>query len=340
MSQAPAQSPGDVIQVDENASQDFEDEANDTASVGSSLTSVTSSILKGKVEEGGRTYAVYGKEEYGLPMDEQELDRIDMCHAKYYALLNKKRFLAPLPKNPQKILDLGCGTGIWCIDMADEFPSAQVIGSDIAPTQPGWVPPNCRFELDDIEEPWTWKENSFDFIFSRDLIASVRNFPKLIDQCYTHLKPGGYVEFQCVTGILQSDDDTVPKDSALRKFSDSLKSSCDKYGTPIDDPTRWKGWFEDCGFEDVTQQIVKLPCNTWPKDKRMKLLGAWEMENLLSNLEGMVMRLFQRALGWTDQEVTVFLVDVRKDIKNRNIHAYWPYYVVSGRKPGGQPAAV
>lgn len=49
--------------------------------------------------------------DYGLPMDEPELDRLDMCHAKYYVLLNKKRFLAPIPSNPQKILDLGCGTG-------------------------------------------------------------------------------------------------------------------------------------------------------------------------------------------------------------------------------------
>jgi len=267
-------------------------------------------------------------------MDEIELDRIDMCHAKYYALLNKKRFFAPIAPNPQKILDLGCGTGIWCIDMADEFPSAEVVGVDIAPTQPGWVPPNCRFELDDLQETWTWKENSFDFIFSRDMIASIRDFPRFIDQCYTHVKPGGYVEFHCITGVLASDDDSIPKDSAFRKFSDSLGLSCEKFGTPIDDPIRWKGWFEDRGFENVTEQIVKQPCNPWPKDKRMKLLGAWEMENLLSGLEGMVSRLFQKALGWSQEETTVFLIDVRKDIKNRNIHAYWPYYIVHGRKPG------
>jgi ubiquinone/menaquinone biosynthesis C-methylase UbiE len=34
-----------------------------------------------------------------------------MCHAKYYALLEKKRFLAPINESPQNILDLGCGTG-------------------------------------------------------------------------------------------------------------------------------------------------------------------------------------------------------------------------------------
>lgn len=48
--------------------------------------------------------------EYGLPMDEAELDRIDMCHVKYCALIGKNRYLAPI-SDPQKILDLGCGTG-------------------------------------------------------------------------------------------------------------------------------------------------------------------------------------------------------------------------------------
>lgn len=67
--------------------------------------------MNGKVED-GRVYAVYGKEEYGMPMDDDEMDRMDMAHAKYNALLDKKRFLAPIGDNPQKILDLGCGTGM------------------------------------------------------------------------------------------------------------------------------------------------------------------------------------------------------------------------------------
>jgi hypothetical protein len=46
-------------------------------------------------------------------MDEQEMDRIDMAHSKYFMLLDKNRLLAPIDPNLQKVLDLACGTG-WC----------------------------------------------------------------------------------------------------------------------------------------------------------------------------------------------------------------------------------
>ncbi|KAK3686037.1 S-adenosyl-L-methionine-dependent methyltransferase [Podospora appendiculata] len=322
----------DAIQPEE----DSDDEGADLESTaGSSLTSITSSVLQGKVED-GRVYAVHGREEYGMPMDDVELDRIDMCHAKYYALMEKKRFLSPIGDSPQRILDLGCGTGIWSIDIADMFPSADVIGVDIAPTQPDWVPPNCHFELDDIEQPWTWKPNSFDFIFTRDLILAVRDWPRLIDQTYTHLKPGGWAEFHCVTGTLRCDDGSVPADSPMRRFSDALWASTRIFGTPIDDPARWRGWFTARGFEDVTEVVYKLPTNPWPRDPRLKLVGAFEMENLLFGLSGMVTRLFSKALKWSPEQVQVFLVDVRKEIKNRSLHCYWPYYVVYARKPGGE----
>lgn len=110
----------------------------------------------------------------------------------------------------------------------------------------------------------------------------------------------------------------------MRKFADALYESTRLFGTPIDDPTRWRGWFEERGFNSVTEVVYKMPCNPWPRDERLKLIGAFEMENLLLGLSGMVTRLFVKALGWSAEQVQVFLVDVRKEIKNRNIHCYWP----------------
>lgn len=45
-----------------------------------------------------------------MPVDEREMDRMDMQHQKYYLLLNDRHYLAPI-LNPQRILDLGTGTG-------------------------------------------------------------------------------------------------------------------------------------------------------------------------------------------------------------------------------------
>ena len=39
------------------------------------------------------------------------------------------------------------------------------------------------------------------------------------------------------------------------------------------------------------------------------------------------MAIFTRALGWSKEEVEVFLVDVRKNIKDMKIHCYWEMHV-------------
>jgi tRNA1(Val) A37 N6-methylase TrmN6 len=58
-------------------------------------------------------------------------------HHIYNMLLGGRLHVAPLDK-PQRILDIGTGTGIWAIDIADQFPEAEVIGTDLSPIQPGW----------------------------------------------------------------------------------------------------------------------------------------------------------------------------------------------------------
>jgi hypothetical protein len=49
----------------------------------------------------------------------------------------------------------------------------------------------------------------------------------------------------------------------------------------------------------------------------------WQLENVTSGLEGFSMAMFTRVLGWTKPEVDVFLVDVRKEMKDMKIHVYW-----------------
>lgn len=80
-----------------------------------------------------------------------------MHHELMLHLFDGSLHAAPVGKNPQRILDVGTGTGIWAIDMADQHPSAEITGTDLSPIQPSWIPPNCRFEVDDMELPWTFR---------------------------------------------------------------------------------------------------------------------------------------------------------------------------------------
>lgn len=62
-------------------------------------------------------------------MDDQELDRMDLCHQKYFSLLKQRRFLSPINENPQRILDLGCGTGNSTTSLFTAWPLADIVFS-------------------------------------------------------------------------------------------------------------------------------------------------------------------------------------------------------------------
>jgi hypothetical protein len=148
-----------------------------------------------------------------------------------------------------------------------------------------------------------------------------------------HLKPGGWLEFQCINGTLGCDDGSVPDDSQFKEYDRLLRAAATAFGTPLEDPVRYAQWFEAAGFQGVTEKIFKMPTNPWPKDPRLRLVGAFEQENLTRNLEGISMRVFQKGLGWGAEESAVFFAGVRRDIKNRRHHSYYPFYVVYAQKP-------
>ncbi|KGM92572.1 uncharacterized protein PADG_11403 [Paracoccidioides brasiliensis Pb18] len=128
-----------------------------SATVGGSSfgTSISSSTLKYRYEN-GRRYHGYHSGSYLLPNDEAEQERLDLHHHIFRLTLGGRLFRAPITAHPERVLDFGTATGIWAIDFADEFQSTTVIGNDLSPIQPSWIPPNCKFYVDDVESEWVY----------------------------------------------------------------------------------------------------------------------------------------------------------------------------------------
>lgn len=103
-------------------------------------------------------------------------------HAMMYVMYDGNLNLAPV-RNPHRVLDIGAGSGIWCVDFGDMYPSAEVLGVDLSARMPTDVPPNVKFEVDDLEEDWTFSY-PFDYIHSRYMAGSIKNWPRLMTQCF------------------------------------------------------------------------------------------------------------------------------------------------------------
>ncbi|KAF4121445.1 hypothetical protein GMORB2_1852, partial [Geosmithia morbida] len=247
---------------------------------------------------------------------------------------------------------------------ADLHPEAHVIGVDLSPIQPDFhdsisqpiasygtrddsrpayadsvlsaahlsVPPNLNFEIDDLEKEWTWS-HKFDFIFARMMLGCFENLPAMMKVAYDNLEPGGYIEFQDMALPARSDDGTLDPNSYLSKWCDACLEAGQNLGRPVWPVVEYKNYLADAGFECIVEVQKKWPTNTWPRDSNFKELGMWAYANIAGSLEGLSLAYFARGLGWTPDEIRVFCAHTRKDLKDPKIHAYWPIYVVYGRKP-------
>ncbi|OBT46109.1 hypothetical protein VE00_02802 [Pseudogymnoascus sp. WSF 3629] len=218
--------------------------------------------------------------------------------------------------------------------LADEHPEAQVIGIDLSPIQPGFVPPNLKFVVDDAEDEWVISEK-FDLIHVRMMVGSFLDWPKFFTRCYNQLHPGAFIEVQDVTG-LGCDDTTFTYDPPSCRFAEwwhLVTKAFKESGRDMDAAAHHKERLEEAGFINVKVVDFKWPINTWPRDKKLKTIGMWSKENTLDALEALAMAPLTRVLKWTPEEVQLLLQGARIDIENEGIHAYWNIRAVYGERP-------
>ncbi|KAI9265044.1 S-adenosyl-L-methionine-dependent methyltransferase [Phascolomyces articulosus] len=196
---------------------------------------------------------------YLLKNDESEFVRLNSQH-EALKLVWKSLYKAPIHDELEKgikVLDSGCGTGCWILDMCKQYPNSIFLGTDVSTiysVHDEIKPSNCSFDVANVLEPLPFPDNHFDFIHQRLLVAAIPqdSWQPVVNSFMRILKPGGWVEFMETTDVIN----LSPKGARLRNL---LSSGAAKRGIRSSAPRELELYMLNAGFVNIKAIPMLLP---------------------------------------------------------------------------------
>lgn len=326
---------------------DDDDDDDETASETSTFSTVSRDSLP-PISAYGHTY--HASRRLFSPNDASEARRQELQHALYKLCLDGGLTAAKLPLDdlpphePYHILDIGSGSGLWAMEMAQTYPSVNIIGTDLSSALlPSDVPPNLTFEIADAAD--SWPPCRYDFIHMRNLVGGgIRDWNQLLRDAYAHLKPGGQLEF---TEVRPRFFDVDPEQADLPDLAAGEKpeigASCLEYEITyagmcarmeLDfDPIPRIADFlsSSLGAESVRERVDWLPVKSWGNDPIARRKGEIVME-MIDYLENWTLMLFG-VCGWEEADTRALLERVKKEVRDPKLRSYTKVTFITARKP-------
>ncbi len=201
---------------------------------------------------------------YMLPKDIEESGRLDLQHHMLRLLL-RGNYLAPI-SHPQSILDVGCGTGRWGAEMAQQFSQANVIGLDIQPPPATSnavtmgktiAPDNYVFVEGDITKGLPFADATFDYVHMRLVVLALpaAQWGPAINEIKRVTKPGGWVELidTSVTSRVPASEPWVEWAYTLASYRGIDMTAGGKVGS----------FLQEAGFQNVKTMNLEIPLGSW-----------------------------------------------------------------------------
>lgn len=215
------------------------------------------------------------------------------------------------------VLDVGCGTGAWAFSMAKEVFPYQVFATDLTPPEVA-CPTNLTLLKSNAEETWTF-DTRFGFIHGRMLTSGIHNWPRLLEQCFENLEPGGWLELLdiCHPFGMESPTGKINTSSSVSDFV--------RYGQVAERCWALNGLdyratgkhvirMQELGFLDIQETEIRWPLGTWPEDEARKHIGNLVLSNFTNFLKLAGASILQRDPTITECEARHLVEAALKDL--------------------------
>ncbi|KAF7295425.1 S-adenosyl-L-methionine-dependent methyltransferase [Mycena indigotica] len=216
-----------------------------------------------------REYQEYPGSQYILPTDTPELQRLTLQHRTLKSMYGGRILWAPVELTEEdKVLDTGCGPGLWVLDLASSVsPAIQMTGIDIESRLfPPFPPPNLTFQIQSVLSlPADWS-NTFTLIHQRLLLLALEipQWPVALSEMHRVLRPGGWVQLAESTPWHVG---TYPGRPAMEKLTALYRAASEARNLYVDCAYDMPKLLKDAGFVDIASE------------SRMQQMGSWAGED-------------------------------------------------------------
>ncbi|KAJ3559010.1 hypothetical protein NM688_g597 [Phlebia brevispora] len=236
---------------------------------------------------------------YRLPADEEELARLDKQHELFAQVMGKypppmDEVLANAPGETKTCVDLGCGSGSWIVDVAQDYPHISAVAVDLVPLQVVCdrdMPLNCRSEVDDINLGLQHFQGDFNVVHVRLISSGIRDYKRLIDDIALTVRPAGLIDLtEFDFRVYGPDKKPLTEDaSSLAKWMHLASQAVKQQGGEPEAANYLQRWVSGHGaFEEVVYRRWWFQTSPWNPGQdlsRPLLLGSGLPEHVVNHHE-------------------------------------------------------
>lgn len=280
----------------------------------------TSTAADASLPENGRRRHL-SQVPYLLPKDVLETQRLDFQFYLIRSILHGNH-ASPLRSDVTSILDVGCGTGRWVIEMARTFPGAQVVGLDIEPPPQSAqaLPSSTRFVQANLLDGLPFADRSFDFTHQRLLVLAIpaAHWPLVVGELVRVTRPGGFVE------LLEGGDVFLNPGPATQRFLAWWREASRARGFDTSLMERLGRLLLDAHLRDVQMRTLQVPVGKWGGHT-----GALLEKNMLAGFPALKPLLCAH-LSLPPESFDATLAELATE--GDRYHASYQYYLAYGQR--------